>query len=43
MAKYISYLWREVSNDNYWRIQTTDPVVKRKLNRSLIWELKQYG
>ena len=33
MAKYISYLWREVSSDNYWRIQTTDPLVKRKLSR----------
>ena len=33
MDKYISYLWREVSYDNYWRIQTTDPLVKRKLSR----------
>ena len=33
MDKYISYLWREVSYDNYWRIQTTDPIVKRKLSR----------
>lgn len=33
MAKYISYLWRELSYDNYWRIQTNDPNVKRKLNR----------
>ena len=33
MVKYISYLWREVSSDNYWRIQTTDPLVKRKLSR----------
>ena len=32
MVKYISYLWREVSSDNYWRIQTTDPFVKRKLS-----------
>ncbi|MGY8788395.1 MAG: hypothetical protein ACKVH5_08895 [Fidelibacterota bacterium] len=29
----MSYLWREVPNDKYWRIQTTDPIVKRKLNR----------
>jgi len=33
MVKYMSYLWREVSYDNWWRIQTTDPAVKRKLNR----------
>ena len=33
MVKYISYLWREVSSDNSWRIQTTDPLVKRKLSR----------
>jgi hypothetical protein len=33
MDKFISYLWREVSYDNYWRIQTTDPIVKRKLSR----------
>ena len=33
MAKYISYLWRELSYDNYWRIQTNDPYVKRKLSR----------
>ena len=33
MVKYISYLWREVPSDNCWRIQTTDPLVKRKLNR----------
>ena len=33
MDKYMSYLWREVSYDNYWRIQTTDPNVKRKLSR----------
>ena len=33
MVKYISYLWREGSSDNYWRIQTTDPLVKRKLSR----------
>ena len=33
MLKYISYLWREISSDNYWRIQTTDPFVKRKLSR----------
>ena len=33
MVKYISYLWREVSSDNYWRIQTTDPLVKRKISR----------
>ena len=33
MVKYMSYLWREVSSDNYWRIQTTDPIVKRKLSR----------
>jgi hypothetical protein len=33
MDRYMSYLWREVSYDNYWRIQTTDPTVKRKLNR----------
>ena len=29
----MSYLWREVSNDNWWRIQTSDPRVKKKLNR----------
>ena len=33
MDKYRSYLWREVSYDNYWRIQTNDPYVKRKLSR----------
>ena len=33
MAKYISYLWREIANDNIWRIQTPDPEIKRKLNR----------
>ena len=33
MVKHMSYLWREVSNDNWWRIQTTDPIVKRKLSR----------
>ena len=33
MDKYCSYLWREVSYNNYWRIQTTDPNVKRKLSR----------
>ena len=33
MAKHISYLWREVSNDSYWRIQTTDPIIIRKLKR----------
>ena len=29
----MSYLWREVSSDNRWRIQTTDRSVKRKLSR----------
>lgn len=33
MDKYRSYLWREVSNENIWRIQTPDPEIKRKLNR----------
>lgn len=33
MVKYTSYLWREVPSDNCWRIQTTDPNVKSKLNR----------
>ena len=33
MANHKSYLWREVSNDNWWRIQTTDPIIKRKLSR----------
>ena len=33
MDKYRSYLWREVPNDNIWRIQTSDPEIKRKLNR----------
>ena len=33
MVKYISYLWRELPSDNYWRIQTTDPNVKSKLRR----------
>ena len=33
MAKHMSYLWREVSSDNRWRIQTTDRSVKRKLSR----------
>ena len=33
MAKYTSYLWRELSSDNCWRIQTTDPNVKSKLRR----------
>ena len=28
MDKYRSYLWREVSNDNIWRIQTPDPEIK---------------
>ena len=32
MDKYRSYLWREVTNDNIWRIQTPDPKI-RKLNR----------
>tara|TARA_Y100000992_G_scaffold145291_1_gene96597 strand:+ start:130 stop:432 length:303 start_codon:yes stop_codon:yes gene_type:complete len=33
MAKYTSYLWRELSSDNCWRIQTTDPNIKSKLRR----------
>ena len=33
MDKHMSYLWREVSSDNRWRIQTTDRSVKRKLRR----------
>ena len=33
MAKYTSYLWREVPSDNCWRIQTTDPNIKSKLRR----------
>ena len=33
MDNYKSYIWREVSNDNWWRIQTTDPRIKKKLNR----------
>ena len=33
MDKHMSYLWREVSSDNRWRIQTTDRSVKRKLSR----------
>tara|TARA_S200000501_G_C20658692_1_gene670865 strand:+ start:384 stop:695 length:312 start_codon:yes stop_codon:yes gene_type:complete len=33
MDKNKSYLWREVSFDNWWRIQTSDPMVKKKLKR----------
>ena len=33
MDRYRNYIWREVSNDNWWRIQTTDPRVKKKLQR----------
>ena len=33
MDKYMSYLWRESTSANWWRIQTTDPSVKRKLRR----------
>ena len=33
MARYMSYLWREVNSDNYWRIQTTDPKIKLKLKK----------
>ena len=33
MDKEFSYLWREVSNDNWWRIQTSDPSLKKKLRR----------
>ena len=33
MGSCMSYLWRELSNDKYWRIQTTDPIIKKKLKR----------
>ena len=33
MDKRTSYLWREVSDDNVWRIQTYDPKVIQKLKR----------
>ena len=33
MAKYKTYLWQEVKRDSWWRIQTNDPSVIRKLRR----------
>lgn len=31
-SQYFTYLWQEL-NDKWWRIQTTDPNVKKKLRR----------
>ena len=33
MAKYKTCLWQEVKRDSWWRIQTNDPSVIRKLRR----------
>ena len=30
---YMSYLWQEVKGDKWWRIQTNDPAIIRKLRR----------
>ena len=29
----MSYLWQEVKGDKWWRIQTNDPAIIRKLRR----------
>jgi hypothetical protein len=39
MDKYKSYLWQEVPSHNYWRIQTTDPVIINKLKKRQTAEL----
>ncbi len=31
--RYMTYLWQEVRGDKWWRIQSNDPSVKRKLQR----------
>jgi len=28
-----TYLWKEIPSDNWWRIQTNDPAIIRKLDR----------
>ena len=33
MAKYKTYLWQEIRGSNWYRIQTDDPSVIRKLRR----------
>jgi hypothetical protein len=33
MDKYNTFMWQEVKRDSWWRIQTDNPVVIRKLKR----------
>lgn len=33
MDNYITYMWQEQLREKWWRIQTTDPAVKKKLRR----------
>jgi len=43
MVRYTTSLWQEQRGKPYYRIQTTDPAVARKLRRRTTFKLVGYG
>lgn len=42
-TEYVTYFWQESRGDDYYRIQTNDPAISRKLGKRQDMKLVGYG